>query len=583
MDQGRSGVARLKVAGVTARVHEAPQYTPQARAERLIALGRLVLACFSLLAVYLEPSTPAKYQQATYALLAAYTLYALVVLVVAWRTPVPPARQRVASHVVDLILFTLFIYLTEGPASPFFLYFIFSLFCATLRFPWRGIVATGAAAMLIYGAMGAGALLLADPHFELSRFAVRIAYLGVITALLAYLGVYQEQLRSELASLAAWPRQPANELDAVLRQSLAHASEILRSPRVLFVWEEPEEPWVYTALRTPQSFRIERAAPGRYDFGPAEGAVSFLARSASAMVFDPQAHTVSELKIDPVGSVIRNEHGLETTVGVIFDSDGLKGRIFALDATSATVDDLVLAHIVGRLLLASLDQLFFVQQVRQTAGVEERLRIARDLHDGIIQSLSGVGLQLQSIRATTTPQAAQRIAEVQAILEAEQRELRELVRELRPHDGRSDSAADLRKRLQQLVQRFLLEWGLSVSMQTSIAAPLAPDVALEIYRIVNESLSNAARHGKATRANVEVTVAVRSCGIEAAVNIRVTDNGRGFGFAGRRDLPALDQFEQGPRTLKERVRNLRGTLVVDSSPAGAAIEASFPIPAEARG
>ena len=145
-----------------------PVYTPQARAERLIAAGRFILAFASLAAVYLEPSTPAQYQRATYTLLVIYTVYALVTAAVTWRSPVPSARWRVVSHALDLVLFSVFVYLTEGPASPFFLYFVFSLFCATLRFSWRGILGTGVAAMAIYGVM---ALLASfgDPAFDASR------------------------------------------------------------------------------------------------------------------------------------------------------------------------------------------------------------------------------------------------------------------------------------------------------------------------------------------------------------------------------------------------------------------------------
>ena len=175
-----------------------PVYTPQARAERLIAAGRFILAFASLTAVFLEPSTPAQYQRATYTLLVVYTLYALVTTAVAWRSPVPSARWRLVSHALDLVLFSVFVYFTEGPASPFFLYFVFSLFCATLRFSWRGILGTGVAAMAIYGVMAMLASV-GDPAFEASRAVIRVAYLAVITALLVYLGIYQQQLRTELA------------------------------------------------------------------------------------------------------------------------------------------------------------------------------------------------------------------------------------------------------------------------------------------------------------------------------------------------------------------------------------------------
>ena len=68
-----------------------PDYTPHARAERLISAGRFVLAFSSFVAVYLEPSTPERHQHISYALLAGYALYALVVLVLTWRRPPQPS------------------------------------------------------------------------------------------------------------------------------------------------------------------------------------------------------------------------------------------------------------------------------------------------------------------------------------------------------------------------------------------------------------------------------------------------------------------------------------------------------------
>src|SRR3990172_4980417 len=117
-------------------------YAPRLRAERLIATGRVVLAALSLLAVYLDPSTPATHAPATYFLLLGYLAYALLVALVVWLAPVPPVRLGLVTHVLDLLLFCLLTYLTEGPTSPFFTFFTFSIVGATLRWQWRGALWT---------------------------------------------------------------------------------------------------------------------------------------------------------------------------------------------------------------------------------------------------------------------------------------------------------------------------------------------------------------------------------------------------------------------------------------------------------
>lgn len=552
-----------------------PDYIPHARAERLIAAGRFVLAFFSLVAIWLEPSTPAKFQRVTYSVLLIYTICALIVVAVEWRSPRPSRRWQLISHAIDLVLFSIFIYLTEGPASPFFLYFIFSLFCAMLRFTWRGIFATAVAAMAIYGAMAVIASM-SDPAFELSRVLIREAYVAVIAALLVYLGVYQQRLRGELASLAAWPRELASDVDAVLRATLGHAASVLGAQRVLLLWEESEEPWVHVAIWDGGRFDVEKLAPGKVEL-VSDAKLrnsSFFVRAPGqpVLVYDPAQSTVDERAIEPLGSAFRLRFGVGSAVAVSLESETLCAQMVVADVRSATADDLALAHIVGRLVLATIEQFFFVQQVRINASAEERLRISRELHDGIVQSLGGAGLQLQAIRRQLPANisAAERLWHVQQVIEHDQRELRALVRELRPHDAR-DGGVILADELQRMRERFPLEWGLAVDIEMQDPLPVPPRLAHELSRIINESLSNAARHGGASQAKV----ALRDC--NGAIALRVSDNGRGFPFAGRYDLAALTESGTGPRTLKERVKALGGSLIVESSKLGAAIDARIPV------
>lgn len=561
----------------TATTSIRPDYTPHARAERLIAAGRFVLAFSSLIAVYLEPSTPARFQRATYSLLLIYTIYALVTAVIAWRSPVPSSRWRLLSHALDLVLFSVFVYLTEGPASPFFLYFVFSLFCATLRFSWRGILATGIAAMAIYGVMALVASL-GDPQFESSRVLIREAYLAVIAALLFYLGMYHQRLRGEMASLAAWPRELGGGVEDVLSAGLAHAASVVGARRVLLLWEESEEPWIYIASSTEGDFRLERVPPGTFDLPGTERLrnTSFFLHGLGGpvLVFDPARSTATEGTATPVGS-FRERDAIESAIVVSLETQSLATHFVIPEVRTATADDLALAHIVGRLLLATLEQHFFVQQVRQTASAEERLRISRELHDGIVQSLGGVGLQLQAIRTqfAREPVALERLTHLQQVVEHDQRELRAIVRELRPHDSRPGGTV-IAEELERMRERYALEWGLEVDVDAREDGQVPVRLAHELCRIVNESLANAARHGGATRAEVAVVTT------DELVRVRIADNGRGFPFTGRYDLAALQRDGSGPRTLKERAISLQGSLVVESSSGGAIVEVVIPIAEE---
>ena len=101
------------------------QYSRQARVERVIATGRLVLAGFFLVAIWLDPFEPSRHAEFTYVILASYLGYATILAALTWRQYTPQGRAQVVAHAVDMMVFAIVIFFTEGPTSPFFVYFIF--------------------------------------------------------------------------------------------------------------------------------------------------------------------------------------------------------------------------------------------------------------------------------------------------------------------------------------------------------------------------------------------------------------------------------------------------------------------------
>ena len=222
------------------------QSPQQSRIERLIAITRVVMAIAALLAIWLDPSQPARYAWVAYASLTCYVIYALALALLAWQAVASLRGLRLTTHVLDLAFFSLLIYLTEGPASHFFVYFVFSLVCATLRWRWHGTLWTAVAALTIFLGIGVyGATLACDPDFALHRVVIRAVYLAMAAALLGYLGAHKRRVDSNMTKLAAWPRGTFEDLSALAQNQLAHAADLLYAPRVLMFWEEPEEPWIH--------------------------------------------------------------------------------------------------------------------------------------------------------------------------------------------------------------------------------------------------------------------------------------------------------------------------------------------------
>lgn len=558
-----------------------PLYSPQSRAERLIAAGRVVLAISSLFAVWLDPAEPAKYADVAYSLLAAYVVYSAAIALLVWRSDAPSHRQALITHGFDLIFFSLFIYFTWGSASPFTAYFVFALVCATLRWQWRGTLWTALVSLAMFLGVGLWvAAVLDDPGFEVYPVIVRSVYLVVVAVLLGYLGAHEEHTRRDMALLAAWPQDVPRQIEVLVRGILEHAAQALEAPRVLLAWVEREEPWIYLASWSAGSFVWSRAAPG--SFG---GLVAAPLAQDSFLCLDAAAPEPAVLRRAPEGlqrwlgspldARLRDRFSLHAVLSLPLQGESIEGRLFFADKTSMTSDDLVLGEVVAGVVAARLDHFYLNQNLQEAVATEERLRLARDLHDGVLQSLTGIGLQLAAVRGRLEedPQRARETLDaLQRLITLEQRDLRFFIQELKPPPlAPAPEARSLAARVAELVQRMELEWGLRATLHTRQLDTVPEPLAREIYLVVREALVNAVRHGEATAVQVEIVG-----GEEGQLTLSVTDNGRGFPVSGRFTHADLAAGDFAPRTLLERVTSLRGTLSLESSPAGARLDIALP-------
>lgn len=558
------------------------QYSGQRRAELLIAISRLALATFSLLAIWLDPSAPSRLAEIAYALLCGYVVYSLLLTVLILRVYTPVGKLLLFTHAFDLFLFTNFMFFTEGPTSPFFVYFVFSMFCAMLRWGWRGVLWTFGIALVTFIGMGIYAgKIMEDPAFELNSFIIRSAYLAVIAMLLAYLGAYEEKRCGELLGLAAWPRIIHKEAGALVRETLQHAAGILSAPRMLLAWEEKEEPWIHFASWSRNDFNYTREPPDAFGplvAEPLEG-VNFLCldtRVPVPTVFYTLSTDLKRWHGEPVSSIFQHRFDVRAVLSLNMEGEDLKGRLFVLDKKGMTTDDLVLGRIVAQEIVAQMDYFYMLRQMQQSAAVEERIRMARDLHDGLLQSLAGAALQMEAAHRlieTDPHRARQQILVTQHLIAAEQKDLRSQIQDLKKSPlSFYRTGFDLAARLDELAEMIGRHWGIRVEMMKRPLSALPYLLAHEIYFIVHESLINAARHANASSVRAEIGVE------DSAVKIIVSDDGKGFPFQGRYDHTALTAMNQGPATLRERITALGGSLIVESAHTGARLEIDIPFP-----
>lgn len=562
----------------------AAPFSPTSRQERLIGAGRVVLAGSSLLAVWLDPSEPANYAQIAYGLLVAYLVYATLVALAVARAQAVPTGWRLATHVVDLLFFSLFIYFTSGPASPFTVYFVFALVCATLRWQWRGTLWTAIACLAAF--LGAGFYfgeVLQDPAFELHRFIIRGVYLAVVAVLLGYLGVHEARVRAEMAALAVWPRGAESDPASILEEVLPYAAGVVGAPDVVAVWTEGEEPWLELAAWHGGALARERGAPDAYEplvperLAGASFLCSDLGQNPPAVLLAQEGRH-ERWRGEPMHPALSQRFAAPSVLSAPLRSDLLDGRLFFLGKPQMTSDDLVLAEVVATVVCERLEHLHFTGRMRNAAATEERIRLARDLHDGVLQSMTGVALRLEAARRQLDEEggaARATVEEVQRLIALEQRDLRFFIQELKPAaNGAQGREPDLVPRLVELAHRIEREWDLRVEVDADgFEARVPESLGREVYHLVREALVNAARHGEAS--SVVVRLEENPPG---GVVISVVDDGRGFPFHGRFAGEALDALNLGPKSLRERVGALHGCLTVESSPAGSSVGIVLPAP-----
>jgi len=213
------------------------------------------------------------------------------------------------------------------------------------------------------------------------------------------------------------------------------------------------------------------------------------------------------------------------------------------------------------------------EQLQRLAVVDERERISKDLHDGIIQNMYAVGLSLEDVPELMDENRVEAAARVERAIDAIHlsiQDIRNFIFGLRPEllEG-----ASLVVGLAALVEEYRHNMVVDVTLHVPDAVPEPPaDVTGHLLSIVVESLSNVSRHSQATRASLELVEAADG----ATMELTIEDNGIGFDPAG-----VVKLGHQGLANTRERVAQIRGTVTIDSRPGGGTrVVVRFPVTEE---
>lgn len=235
-------------------------------------------------------------------------------------------------------------------------------------------------------------------------------------------------------------------------------------------------------------------------------------------------------------------------------------------------DDLAVLHATGDLLGIAIERARLFTRSAQIGALEERNRLAREIHDTLAQGLAAIALQLESVDALLEAgaegeRARPSVARALALTRANLEEARRSVLDLR---AASLEGQTLALALAALARETTLEGGGQVECQIiGGGRPLPARVEAGIYRIAREALTNITRHAAARRARLRLTLK------PDVAWLVIEDDGRGF------DAATIPDERFGLLGMAERARLLGGELHVATAPGdGVRVEATIPLGAQ---
>jgi signal transduction histidine kinase len=574
------------------------------RTERWLATARVALTIAAEFALLMEPERGFVYSRWLHWLLIVYLAHAVVVLLLVRFRPQSTRAFRLVVHAIDIVWPVLISLFASAQHGPFFLFFVFVMAAAAYRWGLWETVGTAVIAVALLEAeayaVQAGLEHVADRWLHMAhlpRLGVSVreldpqqlfmssVYLVVLGFLLGYMSENQKKVRAERAVITRVLSSTRVEagLTGTMQQILAEVMSIFGATRVL------------SASQEANSYRVFLAEVNRGAGGEVLRWREAIPETEKAYIFDSPADVIYATRNgDGFRTVLLDRDGVRLRDGGAEFLDGL-ARAEKFD-TVVSVSVLFGAEWTGRVFLfdpalmgdpeeemrflqefaqqvgPAIYNVYLMRRLRERAGALERARFARELHDGAIQSLIAVEMQLDVLRrqsGTQAPVVNAELGRIQQLLREEVLKLRELMQAMKSFAVDADRVLGF---ISDTVERFRRETGIAAEFSSELErVDLAQKGCRELARIVQESLVNVRKHSGAH--HVLVRLAQRAGNLQ----LTIEDDGKGFSFSGRLSDRELELSGKGPAVIRERVRLLAGELAIESTPGhGARLEVRIP-------
>jgi signal transduction histidine kinase len=547
--------------------------------ERQILYARPIIILLSILAI-LEWPASADSHRCLYFLIG-YFSYSLAVIALELLLA---DREWYSPLAIDLVLIAVLIYLSPI-AVPIWFPFLFVSYAAGSRWGLRTAIPIAAALALLITFLN---IVERDARgFHLFTWIAIVGAMFASGAGLAFLGDRSRQFAAQNHFLSAITAtmQVEQGLAESLRLFLEELAQSFQAEQAFLLFRDLDLERIFlwrlksgeSERLTPDSLPITRTDGFLLDDMDASLAWNSLEAAGSGFGWDRRNGRVIK-NLPRLPRTTQTEFRVRSFMSVAFDqNERPAGRLFLVNGKRPNgpfhAEDLAWLERVARHVGPSLENIFLLRHLRARAIEAERSRISRDLHDGILQTLLSIEIQLDVLRrrVVSAPDHAETaLAGLQQTVKNESAELRHFVTDLRPVRVQSADLVDL---MRGFAERFRNESSLALDLLLDSADLHAPDrVCRELFQIYREALNNIKKHAKATH------VVVKLSQDDSRLLLVVDDNGEGFSFAGKFTGDELDRLRLGPISIKERTRTVNGDLTVESNPGhGARLTIEIPL------
>jgi signal transduction histidine kinase len=534
---------------------------------KVVSAMRTMLAAAALLVIFIDPSEPGRYVTLTYVTLALYTVYSAVVLLFAvFRSDVIPAGLM---HWLDVAWYLTLIALSSGTNSIFFNFFFFAILAGSFGWGMKtGLRLTLVSASLftLIGILTA----VSDPQFELNTFLLRSIQLLVLGYMISRWGGFKINLKNQLQVLkdVTVVSNPRFGIDRTLNTILERVRTFYDANGCLLL--------MLTGSDRQQQYQVYRVRRGMHSTGAAAPVIG----SQDAQLFLPEVRDAAiiyrdngkakaslfHLKtrqlrpVDPsraikVASALDAEDFL--CVPVVRRNETI--GCFYILGTQQTFDPRAMDFLLQVMdhVTVLMENVRLVDNLASDAAEQERRRIARDIHDSVIQPYLGLQFGIAALAHKLQTGNTDILDNVEELLDLTNQELADLRRYVWGLRANEERRNVLLPSIHRYAARFTSVTGINVDVTSRGKIQLNDRLAAELFQIVAEGLSNVRRHALCDEATVQLDCR------EGKVFVEIKNRRPQLATAGSKGNGDSDQrISFKPRSISERAELLGGKTEV---------------------